>query len=522
MANHSNIEINPQFQQALDLVENSKKNLLLLGKAGTGKSTFLNYLRQNTKKQMVFLAPTGVAAINISGMTIHAFFSFSIDLTLDKVKKLTKNHRSRKILKNLNTIVIDEISMVRADLLDCVNKFLQLNGVHPHKPFGGMQMVFIGDLYQIPPIVKSDLQHFFKTHYPSPYFFSSKIFAEQNQYFDLIEFEKVYRQKDSCFLEILNAIRNNTVKDEHLAIINERLQPNFIPDKNKLWLYITGTNAAVKTINDSMLAQINAPEKKYAATIAGDVNKESFPTDAELALKIGAQIMMVNNDTLGRWVNGSLGQIMAIQTDKEHKLDIIIVKLASGETVNVVPDAWDVFKYAFDETTNALTTEKTGSFKQYPLRLAWALTVHKSQGKTFDNIIVDLGVTFTPGQMYVALSRSTSLNGIVLKKKVGKHNIFIDQRIVNFVTSFQYQKSESNFSLEDKITLIKEAIAHKKMLEITYLKAQDEKSKRVIQPTYVGEMLYQNKKFIGLSGICTLRQETRNFRVDRILELKII
>ena len=255
------LDINAQFQKAVDIIELTTRNLLIFGKAGTGKSTFLKFFRDQTKKNVVVLAPTGVAAINVSGMTIHSFFGFSIDLTLDKVKKLSQNHRARKILKTLDTIIIDEISMVRADLLDCVDKFLKLNGPKPALSFGGIQMVFIGDLYQIPPIVTNDIADHFKNYYSSPYFFSAKIFLEAKNSFEFIEFEKVYRQNDADFIGILNAIRNNTTTAEHLELLNQRYQPTFQPAKNDFWVHITGTNQAVKNINDAMLHKLNSEEK---------------------------------------------------------------------------------------------------------------------------------------------------------------------------------------------------------------------------------------------------------------------
>ncbi len=388
--------------------------------------------------------------------------------------------------------------------------------------FGGIQMVFIGDLYQIPPVVKRDLAQFFTTHYPSPYFFSSQVFAEHGQSFELVEFEKIYRQQDIKFINILNAIRNNTVEAEHLQVLNSRLQPEFTPDANEFWVHITGTNDAVKRLNDAKLARLTHPEKQYVANVSGGVTKESFPADAELKLKVGAQVMMVNNDPDGQWVNGSIGQIIKIKSDKGSSYDTVFVRLISGDEVAVYPHAWDVFKYEVDESTHALTTSKIGSFTQYPLRLAWALTVHKSQGKTFERVIVDLGVTFTPGQMYVALSRGTSLEGLVLKKAVTTKNIFIDWRIVKFLTQYQYQKADRKLSLSAKVQIIEDAIKNSQLLEMVYLRAQDEKSERVIKPLIVGEMEYQNKKYIGVKGECQLRHEKRCFRVDRILELRVV
>lgn len=516
------IEINEQFQKAIDILENSKRNLLIFGKAGTGKSTFLNHFRTHSPKQIAVLAPTGVAAINVNGMTIHSFCGFSIDITLEKVTKLPIKHRARKILKTLDTIVIDEISMVRADILDCINKFLILNGPYSKLPFGGIQMVFIGDLYQIPPIVKSDVANYFKNYYSSPYFFSAKIFEQTGHDFEFIEFEKIYRQKDQRFVELLNSIRNNSATEQQLQTLNQRFIANFTSPDNEFWIHITGTNNAVKNLNDTMLAKIATDEVTFNATINGAIKKDSFPTDGELRLKVGSQIMLVNNDSKHRWVNGTIAQVIGFKLDKESNEAIIKIKLASGETVEVCQHTWDVFKYEVNNETNRLTTNKIGSFTQYPMKLAWAITVHKSQGKTFDNIIVDLGVTFTPGQMYVALSRCTSLNGLILKKKISKQNIFIDHRIVNFMTKFQYQRAEATLSLDDKILILKNAIANHYEIEITYLKVHDEKSKRTIIPTFIGEMSYQNKKFLGLEGFCTLRKERRNFRVDRILELMVV
>lgn len=515
-----NIEINNEFKQALDLVENTKGNLLICGKAGTGKSTFLQYCRTHSKKKMVVLAPTGVAAINIGGMTIHAFFNFSIDITTEKIKKVGKKNKAKKVLKSIDTIIIDEISMVRADLLDCVEKFLTLNGPYPSQPFGGLQMIFIGDLYQISPVVTKDVEHFFTDFYQSPYFFSAQAFTKYHTTFAFLEFAKIYRQTEQHFVALLNAIRDKTITDKQLQTINQRWQPDFQAPEDEYWVYLTGTNNAVKKINDTRLNNLQEKEQIYLAEIEGNIQPSAFPTDQELKLKIGAQVMMGNNDSQGRWVNGSIGHITNFTYDRENNLDIILVQLANKNIVDVYPYSWDVFKYEINAQTKGLTTTKVGSFTQYPLKLAWALTVHKSQGKTFDNVIVDLGTTFAPGQMYVALSRCTSLAGLILKKKVTTQNILLDYRVVNFST--QFQQTKKILPLTKKIDIIKHAIANKKLLAITYLQKQDEKTRRTVIPLIMGEMQYNNKKFIGMNGICTLKKEERCFRIDRILEINMI
>ena len=347
-----NIEINNEFKQALNLVENSRCNLLICGKAGTGKSTFLHYCRTHSKKKIVVLAPTGVAAINISGMTIHSFFGFSIDITTEKIKKVGKKSKAKKVLKSIDAIIIDEISMVRADLLDCVEKFLTLNGPYPNQPFGGLQMIFIGDLYQIPPVVTKDVEHFFTDFYQSPYFFSAQAFTKYHTTFTFLEFAKIYRQTEQHFVELLNAIRNKTITAKQLQAINQRWQPDFQAPEDEYWVYLTGTNHAVKQINDRMLNNLQEKEWIYLAKIQGNIRPSAFPTDQELKLKIGAQVMMVNNDSQGRWVNGSIGHIINFAHDRENNLNIIMIQLANKTIVDVHPHSWDVFKHRFPQGLN--------------------------------------------------------------------------------------------------------------------------------------------------------------------------
>ena len=510
------IELNGQFKRALDLMENTDHHIFVTGKAGTGKSTLLSYFRKITEKKIVVLAPTGVAAVNIKGQTIHSFFGFKPNITLSKVKKVSAMYN--KIYKKIDAIVIDEISMVRADLLDCIDKFLRLNGKKKNLPFGGVQMIFIGDLYQLPPIISRDEKEIFKEHYKSGYFFSSFVF--ENFQMDFIELEKIYRQKDKKFISALNNIRNNSVTSKDLSEINKRFDLDFEPEVDDFYVYLTTTNDLSRRINEEHLKKVKGEEYYFKGKMKGKFDEKHFPTDIDLTIKEGAQVMLLNNDSQGRWFNGSIGKVIGTGEGDEED-DVVFVELESGDVVEVGTYNWTIFKYVYNDKTNALETEESGSFIQYPLKLAWSLTIHKSQGKTFDKAIIDVGRgTFAFGQMYVALSRCVSLEGLVLKKPIEKRHIFIDWKVVEFVTKYQYKISEENMPLEKKVEAIQEAIKNNQKLKIIYLKANDEKSKRTIKPKYIGDLEYAGKTFLGMKAICLTRGEGRVFKVDRILELE--
>lgn len=512
------IDLNPEFQKALDLMENTSKNVFITGRAGTGKSTLLTYFRSHTKKKVVVLAPTGVAALNVSGQTIHSFFKFKPGITLQNVKRVYKKGDVKNLYQKIETIVIDEISMVRSDLLDCIDKFLKLNR-SSDLPFGGVHMVFIGDLYQLPPVVTGEEREIFRTHYASQYFFDAKIFETLDLAF--IELEKVYRQKDDEFIRLLNAVRNNSATEAHLLAINKRYQPNYVADPKSFTIYLTTTNDLADTINREQLSLLKQKQLTFYGNTSGSFEKNSLPTDIALSVKVGAQIMMLNNDNQGRWVNGTIGKIIGIEKDLDEG-DTIVVLFHNGKTHAVTPFTWELFHFSFDQKANSLVSETVGTFTQYPMRLAWAVTIHKSQGKTFDNVVIDIGRgTFVHGQLYVALSRCTSFEGIVLKQEVAKKHIFMDWRVVKFVTRFQYKKSEALLPMQEKVRILNTAIENNQKVAITYLKATDEKSKRVIKPVRVGEMEYLHKVFFGVEAFDEKRQEQRVFRVDRILEMSI-
>ena len=458
---------NPEAQEALSIMETTRENLFLTGEAGTGKSTLLKYFRATTYKNVVVLAPTGVAALNVEGQTIHSFCGFKPDITIHKVRRLSGRWAGPKLklLENLHTIVIDEISMVRADLLDCVDKFLRINGPIPHAPFGGIQMICIGDLYQLPPVEKD----FVATHgllhtYESPYFFDSVVFRTAK--FRHIQLRQIYRQQDQVFIDVLNAVRNNAVQQKHLDIINQRTQA--VGEKftfEQFAIYLTPHNAQARKVNNFFLEKIVSPLKVYTGSATGNFEDREPPTDLHLHIKVGAQVMMLNNDVRKRWVNGTMGTVIGIRKnsdsesvpeyepeleyvadDSKYGFDIksdedgasnsdaIIVELETGETVPILPHTWEMFRFTLDRRTQKIESTSTGTFTQYPFKLAWAVTIHKAQGKTFNKVYIDLSAgTFAHGQLYVALSRCRTLEGIYLKRPVAQADILLDERVVIFL-----------------------------------------------------------------------------------------
>jgi ATP-dependent DNA helicase PIF1 len=520
MPENKQIEINAQFQVAFDLMENTDRHVFITGKAGTGKSTLLDYFRKTTHKRIAVLAPTGVAALNVHGQTIHSFCGFKPDISLDKVKKKTAKDSTRPTLhKKLETIIIDEISMVRADLLDCLEKFLRLNGPHSRKPFGGIQMIFIGDLYQLPPVVTSAEKSIFTLKYESPYFFSSMIFNSLKFVMEFVELEKIYRQTEEDFISLLNAIRNRSVRESDIVRLNRNVAADFVPLENDFYIYLTSTNDQAFRRNQEKLACLPGKSYRFQGFMSGDFDTSALPTERELEVKPGAQVMLLNNDSYGRWVNGSIGKVVKILRQAGED-DVIQVELPGEFIVHVTPFNWEIYKYTYDAKAQKIFSQPVGSFIQYPLKLAWAITIHKSQGKTFTKVVIDIGRgTFAHGQVYVALSRCTSLQGIVLRKPIQKHHILMDFRVVKFLTRFQYQKAEERLSYDDKVKVINAAIADRREVEIVYLKPDDTKSRRRIRPESIEMMEYKGKQFEGLRAFCYERRDLRHFRIDRILEL---
>lgn len=510
---NDSLELNEAFNHAIDLMENSGKSLFITGKAGTGKSTLLHYFCENTSKKPVILAPTGVAALNVGGQTIHRFFNFGIDVTAQKVRDKKSKPRDAKLYKNLKTIIIDEVSMLRADILDCIDEFLQLYGPLPHQRFGGVQMIFVGDLYQLPPVVGREEKEVFENYYKTPYFFSA--FSMQGYGFEIIELEKIYRQKNSDFVAILNRIRNNSVQDIDIEVLNSRLHS---PASSEFQINLTTTNKAADEVNEKRLRELSGKLQVARAKISGNFTKEYYPTADELAFKIGAQVMLLNNDSKQRWVNGTMGVIEGLKKNMEGEEYMKIRLSEDDKIVHVTPHTWEVVKFTSDGAN--IDSEQAGTFIQYPLRLAWAVTIHKSQGKTFQNVTIDVGTgAFASGQMYVAFSRCTSFEGISLANRLKKTDIRTDPRIYEFLTDYHYTKAESAQPRVDKISIIENAIAGKNELAMTYLQANDTKSERRIRPSRVQQESYQGTKYMGMKAFCMELQVEKMFSVERILKI---
>ncbi len=416
------VELNDDFRTALALIEHTPQSLFITGRAGTGKSTLLRYFRATTKKPLVVLAPTGLAAINVGGQTVHSFFKFPPRL-IDP--RGLRPSRHADLLRRLETLVIDEVSMVRADVMDGIDAALRLTRGRPGSPFGGVQVVLIGDLFQLPPIVRErELREYFTDRYGGPYFFQAPVFQETRLH--VADLEKVYRQTDAHFLDLLNAVRERRLDRGVLESLNARVRAFERQEDLDEYVTLTPTNQAALQINLAFLGGLRGPEHALEAVVAGRFDPSSYPTDPTLRLKVGARIMMLRNDFDGRWVNGSIGVVEEVGP---AGLRVAI----DGLSHEVEPHTWENVEYVFNRRENRIDQRVIGTFQQYPLRLAWALTIHKSQGQTFDRVHLDLGRgAFAHGQTYVALSRCRSLDGLALSRPVFASDVILDEAIHDY------------------------------------------------------------------------------------------
>jgi len=431
---------NPEFRQVESLLNFTNASVFMTGKAGTGKSTFLRHITRTTRKKHVILAPTGIAAVNAGGQTLHSFFHIPLKPLLPDDPEFEESRLSNrmkysrrfiKMLRELELIVIDEISMVRADIIDFIDKLLRhYCRKSSHLPFGGKQLLMVGDVFQLEPVVTPQTRKILKREYSSFYFFSAKVFSQ----IELvpIELRKVYRQNNPDFIQLLDRVRAGRPTLADLNAINSRVRTNATPEENGAMVMTIATRREiVDYINESHLDALDTKAYTFIAEVEGDFPESSFPTDKELTLKDGAQVVFIRNDPEHRWVNGTIGKISHISKDSLEVTD------ENGTTFDLEPEVWNNVEYSYDEENKSVTEKVLGSFRQYPIKLAWALTIHKSQGLTFNNITIDVGAgAFTGGQSYVALSRCTSLEGITMASPIRERDIYVSIDVLRFASSF--------------------------------------------------------------------------------------
>lgn len=432
---------NYEFQSAFRLIQETNQSFFLTGKAGTGKSTLLKFIVEIIAKNFVVVAPTGIAALNANGETIHSFFRFPLRPLLPEDKEIKiffENSEKRKIISAMDTLIIDEVSMVRADLIDGIDFSLRKNGGNPNLPFGGKQVIFVGDIFQLEPVALKNTGEWkiINEIYGSTYFYRAKVFQRFNLF--TLELKKIYRQTDPSFISLLDKIRVKEISQSDIAKINSRVVTDDFLNKKEFTITLTSTNALAENVNSIRLTELKSDLFKYQAEVSGEFEESKFPADSELKLKVGAQVIFIKNDSEKRWVNGTIGQVSDLNENE------IKVKLKDGSIHSVEKRIWENTKYHFNKVKKIIEHETIGTFQQYPLKLAWAITIHKSQGLTFDTVIIDFGNgTFASGQAYVALSRVRKFDGLFLKQRINSTDIYVDSEIRDFAKTFNDQEKIS-------------------------------------------------------------------------------
>ena len=490
---------NPEFRNVWNLVQYTNRSVFMTGKAGTGKSTFLKYITENTRKKFVVLAPTGIAAVNVGGVTMHHFFRIPFkpllpddpDLAIDRIKQRLKYPpEHRKLIRNLDLIIIDEISMVRADIIDFMDKVLRVYTGKRYEPFGGKQLLLVGDIFQLEPVVTGDMRDILSRYYPNPFFFTARAF--QDYPLIPIELRKIYRQHDRDFISLLDRVRVGRPLREDLDVLRAHVNPGAECDDEDFVMTLASRRDMVDNINDTHLARLKPKKIVYHGEIVDDFPESSLPAPKELTLKVGAQVVFVRNDRDHRWVNGTLGKVHSATKER------LEIELENGKRHVVLPELWENMEYTYDEESHKVTEKVLGTYKQYPVRLAWALTVHKSQGLTFNKVIIDLGRgAFSSGQSYVALSRCTGLEGLTLKSPITERDVFVNPAITGYTRLF------------NDTTMIRTAIARARA---------DEAYRQAAKAFDRGETSLAVDKFLeALVG----RNELGNPKVIRLIKMKL-
>ena len=435
-----NIDLNnPEFQDAWDVLQHTHRSVFLPGKAGTGKSTFLKYIRDNTKKKTVVLAPTGIAAVNVGGQTMHSFFKIPFKPMVPddpdyanpaRMRKMLRYTKEKvKLIQQLELIIIDEISMVRADIIDFVDRVLRVYSGNMREPFGGKQLLFVGDIFQLEPVVTHDTRDILRRYYRNFFFFNARAFEQINLV--PIELRKIYRQSDNDFIALLDRVRINHATAPDMTQLNRRCNPDYQEVNGEFAITLATRRDTVDSINDEHMKALKTPEYIYEGVIEGDFPENSLPTAYRLALKEGAQVIFIRNDKQGRWCNGTIGRVTRLSDQS------VYVALEDGAEMQVEWEVWENMQYTYNEKEKKVEEKVLGSFSQIPIKPAWALTVHRSQGLTFNRVVIDFaGGAFTGGQTYVALSRCTSLEGITLLKPLSERDIIVNPAVVEFSRLF--------------------------------------------------------------------------------------
>lgn len=459
-----NIDLNnPEFQDAWDLIQHTHRSLFLTGKAGTGKSTFLKYIRDNTKKKTVVLAPTGIAAVNVGGQTMHSFFKIPFKPMLPddpdyanpaRMRKMLRYTKEKvKLIQQLELIIIDEISMVRADIIDFVDRVLRVYSGNMREPFGGKQLLLVGDIFQLEPVVTHDTRDILRRYYKNFFFFNARAFELINLV--SIELRKIYRQSDNDFIALLDRVRINRATAADMARLNQRCDPDFQEVKDDFAITLATRRDTVDSINDEHMKALKTPEHVFEGQIEGDFPENSLPTAYHLALKEGAQVIFIRNDKEGRWCNGTIGKITRLSDYS------VTVALETGEEMQVEPEVWENMLYTYNEKEKKVEEKVLGSFSQIPIKPAWALTVHRSQGLTFNHVVIDFaGGAFTGGQTYVALSRCTSLEGITLLKPLSERDIIVNLAVVDFSRQFNNRQLINEAMEQERANQLYRRAAH--------------------------------------------------------------